>query len=97
MPKSVHMDKPELRKLAKSLGRYGDTLKEANTALKGAMRILELVGWTTIIGGLFNDTYLEQIQPNVDKLMNKMYELQGDVILAIGDIEKGDRYRKPRA
>lgn len=90
MAKEVHMRVPEMKKFAKELGSYGDTLQVASAAIEAAISVVATVGWTTVVGGVLKDSYLGDIKPNVDKVKNKMYELQKDVQDAINHYEKGD-------
>jgi uncharacterized protein YoxC len=90
MADEVYMDIPVVQRIADSFGSFSDTLKGVSKTMEAAMNVLKATAFVGLVGGTALDRYLSIIKPNVDKLAEKMNELQGDVNGAIRAYRDGD-------
>lgn len=98
MAQEVYMDVPQVQKLAEGFGQFGQILKEVARSLETAITILKVTAFVGMIGNLAVASYLERIKPRVEKMSEKMFELQNDIKGAIahyttGDVTGSDHFR----
>lgn len=98
MAQEVYMDVPQVQKLAEGFGKFGQILKEVARSLETAITILKVTAFVGMIGNLAVASYLERIKPRVEKMSEKMFELQNDIKGAIahyttGDVTGSDHFR----
>lgn len=98
MAQEVYMEVTEVQKLAANFGKFGQTLKDVSRGLEAAIWILKATAFVGMIGNLAVASYLERIKPRVEKMSEKMIELEGDLKGAInhyttGDTSGSDRFR----
>ena len=90
MAQEVYMDVPQVQKMADNFGTFGETLKRIAKGLETAIMVLKATAFVGMVGNLAVASFLERIKPRVEKLGEKMLELQGDVRGAIAHYTTGD-------
>lgn len=90
MAQEVFMDVPRVQKLADNFGTFGQTLKEVAGGLETAIYVLKVTAFVGMIGNWAVASFLERIKPKVEKMSQKMFELQGDIKGAIDHYTTGD-------
>ena len=90
MAEEVFMDIPVVQRMADSFGSFSDTLKSVNKTLEAGMNMLKATAFVGLVGGTALEKYVGVIKPNVEKLAEKMTELQGDINGAIKAFRDGD-------
>lgn len=98
MAQEVYMDVPQVQKMADSFGKFGETLKTIAKSLETTIMILKATAFIGMIGNLALASFLERIKPRVEKMAEKMLELQSDIKGAIahyttGDVTGSDHFR----
>jgi hypothetical protein len=90
MAEEVYMDIPVVQRMADSFGTCADVLKGVSKTMEAAMNVLKATAFVGLVGGIALERYLSVIKPNVDKLSDKLSELQQDVNGAIRAYRDGD-------
>jgi hypothetical protein len=90
MAEEVYMDIPVVQRMADSFGTCSDVLKGVSKTMEAAMNVLKATAFVGLVGGTALERYIAVIKPNVDKLAEKMSELQQDVNGAIRAYRDGD-------
>lgn len=98
MAQEVYMEVARVQKMADSFGTFGQILKDVAKGLEAAITILKVTAFVGMIGNWAVASWLERIKPRVEKMSQKMFELQGDVKGAIdhyttGDLTGSNRFR----
>ena len=84
--------------MAEGFGKFGQSLKEIARGLESAIIILKVTAFVGMVGNLAVASFLERIKPRVEKMAEKMIELQRDLKGAIahyttGDVSGSDHFR----
>lgn len=90
MAQEVYMDIPQVQKMSEQFGTFGDILANISKVLEMTINVLRVTAFIGLVGGAAVERYLSIIKPRVDKMAEKMHELQGDLQGAIKHYETGD-------
>jgi hypothetical protein len=98
MAQEVYMNVPAVQKMANNFGTFGDILRSVSKGLHFAINALKMTAFVGAFGNFAVARWLERIQPRIDKMATKMFELKEDLNGAIafyttGDITGSDRFR----
>ncbi len=90
MAEEVFMDIPQVQKMSEAFGNFGDILQGVNKVLEMTIMVLRTTAFVGLVGGIAVERYLSVIKPRVEKMAQKMLELQGDLQGAINNYQTGD-------
>ncbi len=90
MAEEVFMDVPQVQKMAEAFGNFGDILQGISKVLEMTIMVLRTTAFVGLVGGIAVERYLSVIKPRVEKMAQKMLELQGDLQGAISNYQTGD-------
>jgi hypothetical protein len=90
MAEEVYMDIPQVQKMAEAFGDFGEVLQGVSKALEMAINVLRVTAFVGLVGGIAVERYLSIIKPRVEKMAQKMIELQDDLHGAINHYQTGD-------
>ena len=90
MAQKVEMHIPQVRRMSEQFGTFGEVLKNVSKVLEMAITVLRVTAFVGLVGGAAVERYLSIIKPNIDRMAQKMIELQGDLQGAISNFETGD-------
>ncbi len=90
MAEEVFMDIPQVQKMGEAFGNFGDILQGISKVLEMTIMVLRTTAFVGLVGGIAVERYLSVIKPRVEKMAQKMLELQGDLAGAISNYQTGD-------
>ena len=90
MADEVFMDIPQVEKMSKTFGTFGETLDAVSKVLQGISITLKVSAFLTLGGSAAAAAMIDRIQPRLKKLAEKMQELSGDIESAVKAYRDGD-------
>lgn len=90
MAQLVEMNIPQVRRMSEQFGTFSEVLKNISKVLEMAITVLRVTAFVGMVGGTAVERYLSVIKPNIDRMAQKMAELQSDLTGAISNFETGD-------
>lgn len=90
MAQEVYMDIPQVQKMSEQFGTFGEILSNISKVLEMTIRVLQVTAFVGLVGGAAVERYLSIVQPRVQKMAEKMQELQSDLQGAVKHYETGD-------
>lgn len=86
----VFMDTSRLGEVSTQFSNFGEALQKISNALEAAITILEVTAFIGLVGGYAVQSFLEQVQPIIEKASDKCLELSQDLASSIKSYENGD-------
>jgi len=90
MANEVHMDTEAVGRIGKTFGDLGEIVDAVNKVLEGLLMVLRTTAFVGMFGGWALQSYIEQVQPYVERLANQLKEIGKDVLGAVQAFENGD-------
>lgn len=90
MAQEVYMDIPQVEKISKSFGTFGEILDAVAKTLEAISAVLKATAWLSLGSTAAVATFIDRILPNIKRVAAKMKELSGDVTGAIKAYRDGD-------
>ncbi len=90
MAQEVYMDIPQVEKISKSFGTFGEILDAVAKTLEAISDVLKATAWLSLGSTAAVATFIDRILPNIKRVAAKMKELSGDVTGAIKAYRDGD-------
>ena len=90
MAQEVYMDIPQVEKISKSFGTFGEILDAVAKTLEAISAVLKATAWLSLGSTAAVATFIDRILPNIKRVAAKMKELSGDVMGAIKAYRDGD-------
>lgn len=90
MAQEVYMDIPQVEKISKSFGTFGDILDAVAKALQAVSAILKATAWLSLGSTAAVAAFIDRILPTIKRIAAKMKELSGDITGAIKAYRDGD-------
>ena len=90
MAEEVFMDIPQVQKIAEAFGSFREILQGVSKTLEMVITVLKATAFVGLVGGIMLERYLSVVKPRIDRMAEKMVELQSDLQGAIGNYQTGD-------
>ena len=90
MAQEVYMDIPQVEKISKSFGTFGEILDAVAKTLEAVSAVLKATAWLSLGSTAAVAAFIDRILPNIKRVAAKMKELSSDVTGAIKAYRDGD-------
>lgn len=90
MADEVYMDIPQVEKISKDFGTFGEVLEAVNKTLEALSMLMKATAWISFGATTAIATFIDRIRPNVKRAADKMKELSNDIQSAIHAYRDGD-------
>lgn len=90
MAQEVYMDIPQVEKISKSFGTFGEILDAVGKTLEAISAVLKATAWLSLGSTAALAAFIDRILPNIKRVAAKMKELSGDITSAIKAYRDGD-------
>lgn len=90
MTEEIYMDIPAVRGIANNFGQMEQVLRAASRAMEAAITTLKTTAFVGLVGGYAVASYLEQVQPVVDRYAARCDEMSNDLNASVTAYENGD-------
>lgn len=90
MAQEVYMDIPQVEKISKSFGTFGEILDAVAKTLEAISAVLKATAWLSMGSTAAVAAFIDRILPKITAVSNKMKELSNDVTGAIKAYRDGD-------
>ena len=90
MAQEVYMDIPQVEKISKSFGTFGEILDAVAKTLEAISAVLKATAWLSLGSTAAVAAFIDRILPNIKRAAAKMKEVAGDIMSAIKAYRDGD-------